>query len=362
MEQLETDLMLVCSNIAPDATDDDALAAADLHALGERAAQRGLRIGYEALGLGPPCQHLRHAPGRSCEEADHPAVGLVLDSFHTLRIDDDIAPIAKIPSERIFFVQLADAPLMQLDPLSWSRHFRLFPGQGGISGDALHAQRDRAAAMRGRSRWRSSTTIPRRAAAPDRDRRHALAGAARGGAARRRGRKPAPLIAVRWRRRRRRSAAASSSSSSRSTTRRARASPRCSTRWGSRRAGQHRSKDVTLYRQGDVQPDHQLGEGLVRAPFVLTARPLGVRARVPRRRRAQRAAERALRYHAQIFRGRVGPNELVIPAIRGHEGSLIYLVDRFGADGSIYDVDFTPADAPRHGPAAASPASTTSPR
>ena len=56
---------------------------------------------------------------------------------------------------------------------------------------------------------------------------------------------------------------------------------------------------------------------------------------------ARSASERALRYKAQTFRGRVGPNELVIPAIRGLEGSLIYLVDRTGAAGSIYDVDFT---------------------
>jgi 4-hydroxyphenylpyruvate dioxygenase len=59
---------------------------------------------------------------------------------------------------------------------------------------------------------------------------------------------------------------------------------------------------------------------------------------------AQRAAERALRYRAQIFRGRVGPNELVIPAIRGLEGSLVYLVDRFGEAGTIYDVDFKAGD------------------
>src|SRR5215813_9033865 len=129
--ELETDLMLVCSSIAPDTVDDDALAAADLHALGERAARRGLRVGYEALGWGRHVNTYRHAL-KIVEQADHPAVGLVLDSFHTLCIGDDIAPIAEIPSERIFFVQIADAPMIKLDPLSWSRHFRLFPGQGGM--------------------------------------------------------------------------------------------------------------------------------------------------------------------------------------------------------------------------------------
>src|SRR5215467_12553850 len=131
MGELETDLMLVCSSVASDVIDDDALAAADLYSLGERAARRGMRVGYEALGWGRHVSTYRHAL-KIVEKADHPAVGLVLDSFHTLCIGDDIAPIAEIPSERIFFVQIADAPLIQLDPLSWSRHFRLFPGQGGM--------------------------------------------------------------------------------------------------------------------------------------------------------------------------------------------------------------------------------------
>ena len=42
----------------------------------------------------------------------------------------------------------------------------------------------------------------------------------------------------------------------------------------------------------------------------------------------------------------MGPNELVIPAIRGLEGSLIYLVDRSGTNGTIYDIDFVAEPAP----------------
>jgi len=59
MEQLGAPLMLVCSNATPQAIDDDARAAAQLRAMAERAARRGLRIGYEALGLGHQGQHLR---------------------------------------------------------------------------------------------------------------------------------------------------------------------------------------------------------------------------------------------------------------------------------------------------------------
>ncbi|MBZ0118522.1 MAG: VOC family protein, partial [Sandaracinaceae bacterium] len=74
----------------------------------------------------------------------------------------------------------------------------------------------------------------------------------------------------------------------------------------------------------------------------VAARALGVAAKIGGPTAAA-AVERALRYKAQTFRGRIGPNELVIPAIRGLEGSLVYLVDRFGTRGSIYDVDFTVA-------------------
>jgi len=38
--------------------------------------------------------------------------------------------MAAVPRDRIFLVQLADAPILEMDFLSWSRHFRNFPGQG----------------------------------------------------------------------------------------------------------------------------------------------------------------------------------------------------------------------------------------
>src|SRR4051794_16745072 len=61
MEQLGTDLMLVCSNTAPDTLADDAVAAGDLRALGQRAAQRGFRVGYEALAWGRQVNRFSHA-------------------------------------------------------------------------------------------------------------------------------------------------------------------------------------------------------------------------------------------------------------------------------------------------------------
>ncbi len=52
MEELGTDLVLVCSNVSPAALGGIDRAADDLRQLGERAARRNLRIGYEALAWG----------------------------------------------------------------------------------------------------------------------------------------------------------------------------------------------------------------------------------------------------------------------------------------------------------------------
>src|SRR4051812_26641723 len=131
MAELGAELLLVCSSVSPEAVDDDALAAAQLRELAERAAARGLRIAYEALAWGRHVADYQHA-WRIVERADHPALGLCLDSFHILSRGSDPAGIRAIPGEKLFFLQLADAPRMAMDVLQWSRHHRCFPGQGGF--------------------------------------------------------------------------------------------------------------------------------------------------------------------------------------------------------------------------------------
>ena len=131
MQELGCDLLLVCSNISPDSVGGIDRAAADLAELGERAGKRGLRIGFEALAWGRHINDYRDA-WEAVRRADHKAVGLVLDSFHTLARKTDLKAIRSIPRDRIFLVQVADAPVLDMDPLSWSRHFRNFPGQGDL--------------------------------------------------------------------------------------------------------------------------------------------------------------------------------------------------------------------------------------
>ncbi len=118
-------------------------------------------------------------------------------------------------------------------------------------------------------------------------------------------------------------------------------------RMGFTRVAVHRSKDVSLYRQGDVN-------------FILNAEPESfaqsfARVHGPsicalafRVRDAAHAYERAKQLGAWPVEPRVGPMELHIPAIKGIGDSLIYLVDRYG-ERTIYDVDFVPVEgAPRN--------------
>ncbi|TJY67477.1 sugar phosphate isomerase/epimerase and 4-hydroxyphenylpyruvate domain-containing protein [Arthrobacter sp. CAU 1506] len=129
MNELGMDLMLLCSNVATAIHDDDDLAAAQLRRLGDLAAGYGIRIAYEALAWGRFVNDFEHAM-RIVELAAHPNIGTCLDSFHILSRGWDPAAIEKIPAEKIFFVQLADAPELSMDILSWSRHYRVFPGEG----------------------------------------------------------------------------------------------------------------------------------------------------------------------------------------------------------------------------------------
>ncbi|MCH7929387.1 MAG: 4-hydroxyphenylpyruvate dioxygenase [Proteobacteria bacterium] len=113
-------------------------------------------------------------------------------------------------------------------------------------------------------------------------------------------------------------------------------------RLGFAAVARHRSKDVTLYRQGDVN-------------FIINAEPASfaqsfARVHGPsvcavafRVGDAREAFERVLALGARPHRGPVGPMELNIPAIKGIGASLVYLVDRYG-ERSIYDVDFVPID------------------
>ncbi|MBD1541323.1 sugar phosphate isomerase/epimerase and 4-hydroxyphenylpyruvate domain-containing protein [Arthrobacter sp. IA7] len=129
MSRLGMDTILVCTNVATATIDDDDLRAAQLAALAGLAGEHGVKVAYEALAWGKYVNDYEHAH-RLVEKVDHPNLGTCLDSFHILSRDWNTAPIESISADKIFFVQVADAPKLSMDVLSWSRHYRVFPGEG----------------------------------------------------------------------------------------------------------------------------------------------------------------------------------------------------------------------------------------
>ncbi len=329
MAALGAPLMLVCSSTDPAALADDARAAADLAALAARAAARGLAIGYEALAWGRHVNRWRHA-WRIIEQAGHPALGLILDSFHVLAVGDDLAGIERVPAEKLAFVQLADAPALSMDVLSWSRHHRVFPGQGQLPvvrflADVLAAgyagplsleifndeMRAAPARLTARDGLRSLVLLEAEA-------RPSVPAAALP--------PPAAYDGIEF-------LEFAVDAASREDL------ARYLGTLGFAYAGQHRSKAVELYRQGranlilNSEPDSAAAEHFhLHGPSVCA---MAFRVDDP-----ARAAARASALLAPPWHERTGAGERPLPAVRAPDGTLIFLVgpDRDGR--SIYDDDF----------------------
>jgi len=90
-----------------------------------------VRVAYEALSWGRHVNDHRDA-WSIVTSADHPAVGLALNSFHSLARSVPTDSILTIDPARIFLVQLADAPLLDINLFQWNRHYSNMPGQGDL--------------------------------------------------------------------------------------------------------------------------------------------------------------------------------------------------------------------------------------
>jgi 4-hydroxyphenylpyruvate dioxygenase len=340
MQQLGCDLLLVCSNVSPESLGGIDRAADDLRALGERAARRGLRIGFEALAWGRHINDYRDA-WEAVRRADHPAVGLVLDTFHILARKTELKAVRAIPRDRIFLVQIADAPLLEMDYLSWSRHFRNFPGQGDLPlldfMDALGATGFEGLLsleifndqFRGGSA-RSLAVDGHRSLIHLFDRLRE-----------RTGRLPRGAVALPPR------AVCRGTEFIEFAVDEAAAPSFAAVLkgLGFRHAGQHVSKSVARWNQGAINiVVNSEKEGFAHS-FNIT-HGTSVCALALRVDDAGAALDRAERLLDQPFRQAVGPGELEIPCVRGLGGSLIYFVDaKHGLD-RLWEVDFAKVDAP----------------
>ena len=101
----------------------------------------------------------------------------------------------------------------------------------------------------------------------------------------------------------------------------------------------HRSKDVSLFRQGDINFIVNREPHSYAAYFAAEHGPsaCGLAFRV---RDSHQAYSRALELGAQPLEMPTGPMELRLPAIKGIGGAPLYLIDRFDEGRSIYDIDF----------------------
>lgn len=334
MQELGCPLLLVCSNVSPEALGGVERAAADFHELGERAHRRGLRVAFEALAWGHHVNDYRDS-WEIVRRADHPAVGLVLDTFHILVRGTDLTPIRSIPKERIFLVQVADAPHLDMDYLSWSRHYRCFPGQGELALDGfmqalqatgfdgplsleIFSDRFRAGSARSlaidgqrsllflldRLRQQTGVAVPHFRPLPP----------------------PARVEAIEFLEFAMDDHAVAGFED-------------VLGRLGFARAGIHRSKDVVRWCQGDINiVVNREKEGFAHS-FNIVHGP-SVCALALRVDSAAAAVDRAVRLLDRPFRQAVGPGELNIPAVRGVGGSLLYFVDNATALGCLWDVDF----------------------
>jgi 4-hydroxyphenylpyruvate dioxygenase len=108
---------------------------------------------------------------------------------------------------------------------------------------------------------------------------------------------------------------------------------------GFRHVARHRSKQVDLWRQGGINLIANYEPGSPAAFFAAEHGPsaCGMAFRV---RNAPRAYAEVLARGAEAVESKTGPMELRLPAIRGIGGAILYLIDRYGEDLSIYDIDF----------------------
>jgi len=338
MAELGTDLMLICSNTSPVALGGIDRAAEDFHALGERAARRGLRVGYEALAWGRHISDHRDA-WEIVRRADHPSIGLILDSFHTLSRKIELNSIRSIPGDRIFIVQLADAPLIEMDLLYWSRHFRNMPGEGDLAVTAFM----QAIAATGYNGYLSLEIFNDqfRGGSPDaisRDGRRSLVNLM-DQVARAEPKISIPVPAMPERAKVSDIAfiefAAGEDEERELET--------LFTLLGFVPIARHRSKAVTLYRQGNINlVINREEKGFANASYLVhgaNAYAFGLMVDD-----AVEAHRRALALGAEDFHQPVGPGEMQVPAIRGVGGGLVYFLDRKSKLARIFDVEFTPLD------------------
>jgi len=352
MAELGTDTMLICSNVSQRCINTFNRAADDFSELAERAASRNIMLGYEALAWGAYIADYEEA-WRLVKYVDHKHLGIILDSFHIYARSGRLDTIRGIPGDRITLIQIADAPWLDMDPLLWSRHFRCFPGQGNfplvdfmqaiintgyegyisheIFNDEFRSAPSRQTAVDGMRSllWLEEKLIEREPdiALPDgKEKIQPLP--------------PATLEQVEFI-----EFAAEGAAREELLT--------LLTGLGFRITHKHRSKEVDLFRLGEVNiVVNEETDSYAQHYYLLHGASVCAVAYLSKD--AQGMAERADYFGYSTFETNVERGELNIPAVKGIGGELMYFIQREDGDSHFFDVDFIP-DADKHQANAAFP-------
>lgn len=332
MHELGTRRTLMCSNVSPHSIDDNARAADDLAELAELARAEGFLLAYEALAWG------RHVADYDkawdiVKRADHPNLGICLDTFHMFSRNATLDCLRnEIPVDKIALVQVADAPYLQMrEILQYSRHYRCFPGQGDfpvvefmralrekgfddyvsheIFNDDFRASSPEDRAIDGMRSliWldQQSSAATTEATADIVDDVEFVEFAVAGDS----GEELVSLLRD----------------------------------LGFRETHQHKSKQVSLMRQGDINlvlnresssqaHQHYEKHGVSVCALAFSTPSL------------KRVMKRADTFKCERFTNQTGPGELNIPAIRGIGDSLMYFVERKPV--RFFELDFEPVEQP----------------
>ncbi|HPY39040.1 MAG TPA: TIM barrel protein, partial [Thiolinea sp.] len=326
MQELGINTLVVTSSTSPQASSDLKVLAADLAALADLAAKFQLQIAYEPLPWATQIKTLYQAFDL-VQLAKRPNLGLVLDSFSFFALKTEIASLTPELVQKVFIVQLADSPEMTMDIQQLDKHFRCYAGQGILPMVALVKQL-RVLGFEGLL----SQKVPCeefRASNPYQIARNGYR-------------------SLQWLLKQTEAQPNSQSSLLSSIEFVELASQGGEANWleqllqalGFRKTHQHRSKEVVLYRQGQInlvinrEPDSFANAYYDRHGTSVCAIGVGSQ-------QLEQVVANCREYRCDFVQSPHLPDEMALPAIRNVGDGLLYLVDTAQTE-RFFEVDFVP--------------------
>ena len=335
MKALGARTLLIGTSTHPDAVSDTAQIVEDFRELADRVQRAGCRAALIAL---PWAQHITTELQalEIVQAVDSVTFGLALNSFFSLAGGEQAARLRDIPGDRIFHIQLSDAPAPGFDMTRLKRHFSLLPGQGGLNLSSfvrivarsgyggpwsiarLGATAESGREAHARDSYRALVSLLDEVASQEPSLARPLADLPPRIT-------PTGLEFIEF--------AADGEDRDRLTSLLATMS--------FRKERQHRSKSVELWRQGAIN----IVINSETAGFAAKARTehgpcvcdMGLRVRD-----AEQTVARATALGAPAFSQPVGTGELDIPAIKGVGGSVVHFIDEKSDLHRVWDIEFEP--------------------